>query len=402
MSGLAIEAATSHAEVAVCDLDGRLLAHEAEDVGHGHVRRLMPLVTRALARAGVGVHDLSWVAADLGPGSFTGVRVGLATAEALAMVAGGAVLGASSLAALALGSGSRRALVVPLIEGGKRDLYAGFFRADSRGTISLLAAPRVGSTAEILDAVREAHALIPETSVRFIGPGVPRERAALELAFPRGMTPEWRHAGLSAADLAAAVRSSQGPAAGLPAPRSGVHPLYVRPAQAEERVRRRALADEPIVVRPFTLEDVPPAAEIERQVFTDPWPESFFASELRTARMHARVAECRGRMVGYSMAWLGQGVGHLGNLAVVPDQRRRGVATRLLADLFGRARELAINSLTLEVRVANFEAQWLYRRHGFRLAGLRRRYYRDTGEDALVMEWRPTPSAVSSSLEAHP
>jgi ribosomal-protein-alanine N-acetyltransferase len=101
------------------------------------------------------------------------------------------------------------------------------------------------------------------------------------------------------------------------------------------------------------------------------------------------------------MAWLGQGAGHLGNLAVVPDQRRRGVATRLLADLFDRARELAINSLTLEVRVSNFEAQWLYRRHGFRLAGLRRRYYRDTGEDALVMEWRSTPSTVSNSLGAH-
>jgi ribosomal-protein-alanine N-acetyltransferase len=88
------------------------------------------------------------------------------------------------------------------------------------------------------------------------------------------------------------------------------------------------------------------------------------------------------------MAWLGAGTGHLGNLAVVPGRRRRGVARRLLEDLLSRARAEGAGRLTLEVRVSNFAAQGLYRAHGFRLAGLRRRYYRDTGEDALIMEWR--------------
>jgi hypothetical protein len=60
----------------------------------------------------------------------------------------------------------------------------------------------------------------------------------------------------------------------------------------------------------------------------------------------------------------------------------------LLEDLLERARAVAAESLTLEVRVANFAAQALYRAYGFRLAGLRRGYYRDTGEDALVMAWR--------------
>ena len=97
-------------------------------------------------------------------------------------------------------------------------------------------------------------------------------------------------------------------------------------------------------------------------------------------------------MLFRSRAWLGEGTGHLGNLAVVPGRRRRGIARRLVEDLLDRARGLGIDALALEVRVSNFPAQGLYRAHGFRLAGLRRGYYRDTGEDALVMEWRaPAP-----------
>jgi ribosomal-protein-alanine N-acetyltransferase len=88
------------------------------------------------------------------------------------------------------------------------------------------------------------------------------------------------------------------------------------------------------------------------------------------------------------VAWLGAGEGHLGNLAVVPGARRRGVATALVEDLLREARTRDVEVVTLEVRVSNFAAQALYRRHGFRLAALRRGYYRDTGEDALVMEWR--------------
>jgi ribosomal-protein-alanine N-acetyltransferase len=104
--------------------------------------------------------------------------------------------------------------------------------------------------------------------------------------------------------------------------------------------------------------------------------------------VYAVIAERSGRLAGYLVAWLAEGAGHIGNLAVIPGERRRGVARHLLADLLDRAGSLRIRSLVLEVRVSNFAAQALYRAHGFRLAGLRRGYYRDTGEDALIMEWR--------------
>ncbi|TMQ72463.1 MAG: tRNA (adenosine(37)-N6)-threonylcarbamoyltransferase complex dimerization subunit type 1 TsaB [Candidatus Eisenbacteria bacterium] len=390
MIGLAIEAATEHVEILVRGAQGETLAAEVEEVGHGHTRRLTPLVALALARARVRPAELGWVAADLGPGSFTGVRVGLATAEALALASGAAVLGASSLAALALASGASGALVVPLVPAGRRDVYAGFFRADRRGTVSLLAAPRVGTTAEILAAVAEALPLLGRAAVRFVGPGAAREQALLEAAHPGSTTPGVRFGGLSADDLAHAARSGLGPRAGLPGTAEGMRPMYVRPAQAEERVRHRVTAADPVTLRPMAPTDLPAIAQVEREVFSDPWPESFFLGEITRPHVHAFVAESGGALAGYSVAWLAAGTGHLGNLAVLPGHRRRGIARRLLTHLMADATAQGCEGIALEVRVSNFAAQGLYRAHGFRLAGLRRGYYRDTGEDALVMAWHAT------------
>jgi ribosomal-protein-alanine N-acetyltransferase len=314
--------------------------------------------------------------------------VGLATARALALASGARMLGASSLAALALSTRARRALICPMVPAGRRDAYVGFFRADTRGTVCLAAGPIVAALEPALAAIEEARRATGVTGVRCVGPAVERWREALEHAFPACAEEPWRFGGLSALDLAAATRSGRGPAAGLPAERDPLQPLYVRSAQAEERVRHQAAACEPTTLRPLTAADVPAVAAIERQVFPDPWPESFFHGELEHPMVYARIAERGGRLAGYSIAWVGAGGGHLGNLAVVPEARRRGVAHALMSDLRERARLVRAESLTLEVRASNFAAQALYRAHGFRLAGLRRGYYRDTGEDALVMEWR--------------
>jgi tRNA threonylcarbamoyl adenosine modification protein YeaZ/ribosomal-protein-alanine acetyltransferase len=404
MSGIAIECATERAEVRVEDAAGAVLANRVETVGHSHTRRLAPIVREVLEEAGIAAVDLEWVAADLGPGSFTGVRVGLATARALAWVAGAELYGASSLAALAGATHARSALVVPLVGAGRRDLYAGCFRADSRGRVRVLTAARVGPVEAAIDAVAEALPLLgARARVKFVGPGAAREREKLEALFPGSTLGEHRFEGLSAGDLAIVARSGGGPAAGLPATGARFTPMYVRPAQAESRVRHRALEAQRVTVRPMRADDVAAIAAIEREVFTDPWSAAFFRGELNQTGVWARVAEWApgrdagtpARLAGYLMAWIGPYEGHLGNLAVVPGLRRHGIATALLEDLFERANAEGTSTLSLEVRVSNAAAQALYQAHGFRLAGLRRGYYRDTGEDALILvrvETAPTPA----------
>jgi tRNA threonylcarbamoyl adenosine modification protein YeaZ/ribosomal-protein-alanine acetyltransferase len=392
VTGLAIEAATEHVEIAVVSPDG-VLAHVTEDVGHGHTRRLTPLVMRALGEANARPDALSWVAADLGPGSFTGVRVGLATARAFAFASGARLAGASSLASLAHASPARRALVVPLVGAGRRDVYAGFFRVDARGFTTLLAAPRVLPADGLREAVAEAHALLPGFAVRFVGPGAGREREKLEALYPTSTAHAFRHEGLSALDLAGAARLGHGPGGGLPGAGHEAEPVYVRSAQAEERVRRAVAGAVPMTVRAMREDDVPAIAPIERRVFSDPWPESFFRNALAAAgragegafHTWARVAEREGALAGYSLANIEPPIATLENLATVPGQRRNGVARALLADLLEHCESRRVREVTLEVRVSNDAAQGLYRGYGFRLAGLRRGYYRQPPEDALVM-----------------
>lgn len=407
MSGLAIEAATEHVEVAVVSADG-VLAHRTEDVGHGHTRRLTPLVREALAEAGLGPAALSWVAADLGPGSFTGVRVGLATAEAFAFAAGAKLLGASGLAALAHASPARRALVVPLVGAGRRDVYAGFFRVDARGVTSLVAAPRVLPAEALREAVDEVRALLPGVALRFVGPGAGRERERLERFYPTSTALEFRHGGLSALDLALAARLGRGPGAGLPAEGHEAEPVYVRSAQAEERVRRAVAGAVPVAVRAMAEGDIPVVHDIEGRVFSDPWPARFFhdvlarrgeASAEAALRVWARVAERAGAIAGYSIALVEEGSATLENIATVPGQRRNGVARALLADLFEHCEALRVREVTLEVRASNDAGQGLYRGYGFRLAGLRRGYYQRPAEDALVMA-APLATALAAARAA--
>ena len=389
MSGLAIECASGRIDVLVMDGEGAERGRCVEQVDHGHARRLAGLVAQALGQAHLAPTDLEWIATDLGPGSFTGVRVGLATAHALALAGGARVIGASSLAALAHAAAGRRAVVVPLVPAGKSEVYAGFHRADARGAIRLVAAPRVLTLPGLLGAVEECRTVTGVAAVRLLGPGVPRWRDELEREWPGSTQEAARFEGLSAADLAAAARSGAGPAAGLPARGDEPRPLYVRSAQAEERVRHRVTAAHPPHLRGLEPADVPAVAAIEVRIFSDPWPASFFIGELAHPFVYARVAELGEELAGYSVALLGGGIGHLGNLAVVPEARRRGVAAALLIDVLERAREAGVARVGLEVRVSNFAAQALYRAHGFRATGVRQAYYRDTGEDALMMEWRP-------------
>jgi ribosomal-protein-alanine N-acetyltransferase len=387
--GLALETATDHVSVAVLTNGGAPGAHVVEEsVGHGHTRRLSAIVAAALATAGVHARDLGWIAADLGPGSFTGVRVGLATARALALASDARLLGASSLTALAHAAGTQRSLVLPLVGAGRRDLYLGFYRSDAQGRVHLLAAPRVGPPDELLEAVAEAHAVVGDLAVRFVGPGAGRERDRLEAAWPGSTASAFRHDGLSALDLATAVRVDGGPGEGLPAPGHETEPAYVRPAQAEERVRHQVMGLRPPGIRTLTLADLPIVQELEHHLFSDPWPPSFFLEALTDPDAVTLVAVRDGEVAGYLVASLLPPEGELQNLATAHAHQRGGIARALMLELLAICRAREVEELRLEVRVSNAAAQNLYRSLGFRLVGLRRGYYKAPVEDAILMGLR--------------
>ena len=139
-------------------------------------------------------------------------------------------------------------------------------------------------------------------------------------------------------------------------------------------------------IRKMTEADVPAVGELDRLSFTLPWPERSFQFEV-TSNPASRclVAEVEGRVVGAVVAWLLVDELHIATLATHPEFRRQGVAQALLTAVLRRgAQEGAVSSF-LEVRAGNLAAQALYRKFGYEATGLRRRYYRDNDEDAILM-----------------
>jgi len=142
-----------------------------------------------------------------------------------------------------------------------------------------------------------------------------------------------------------------------------------------------------IEIRPLGLSDLGSIDAIEQRAYRTPWSRSMFASELAKASSICLGAWEGERLVGYCVNSRYVDAWHIMNVAVDPDLQRRGVATRLLERLFELTRDDQRRGYTLEVRISNTDAITLYENLGFVRQGIRRAYYTDNREDALIM-WR--------------
>ena len=140
-----------------------------------------------------------------------------------------------------------------------------------------------------------------------------------------------------------------------------------------------------ISIRTLTYPDLPRVMAIERRAFPTAWSLSMFVLEISKPSSICLAAIQGDELIGYLVCAKYAEAHHLMNVAVAPERRRQGIARALIDELLERAGADA--SVTLEVRVSNTAAIALYESYGFRSVGTRRRYYADTGEDAIIM-WR--------------
>ena len=144
-----------------------------------------------------------------------------------------------------------------------------------------------------------------------------------------------------------------------------------------------------IKVAPMKLEDLNEVLEIEVLAFATPWSRNSFLYELleNERAFYLTAKNEYGRVIGYVGMWIVFDEGHITNLATHPQYRRQGVARKLMNELIAVSKERGVRYLTLEVRRTNNEAQELYQKLGFVHMGVRRKYYLDNNEDALIM-WK--------------
>jgi ribosomal-protein-alanine N-acetyltransferase len=139
-------------------------------------------------------------------------------------------------------------------------------------------------------------------------------------------------------------------------------------------------------LRRLGLGDLDAIERIERASYPTPWSRSMFASELDET----------GTLVGYLVLSRYVDAWHVMNVAVAPERRRQGIASALLHRLLELTKDDALRGYTLEVRISNLGAIRLYERFGFRRKGIRRGYYTDNREDALIM-WRDADAPDAES-----
>ncbi len=140
-----------------------------------------------------------------------------------------------------------------------------------------------------------------------------------------------------------------------------------------------------VQIRRMRREDLVRVMEIERECFSAPWSEHAYLTEINNRSAYYVVAVFECSVVGYAGMWLVMDEAHITTLGVAPSYRRRRIAEQLIINLLEEAKRRGARRATLEVRESNIAAQSLYKKYGFVPIAIRRGYYTDNRENAIVM-----------------
>lgn len=148
------------------------------------------------------------------------------------------------------------------------------------------------------------------------------------------------------------------------------------------------MSTECVSISYMKIEDVEDILVVENLCFPVPWLKESFIQELSNKSLTRYIcAKTEGRAIAYAGMWKIFDEGHITNIAVHPEYRKKGIGGMLVYHLINIARQENIKKMTLEVRKSNIAAQRLYFKYGFEIKGVRKGYYSDNGEDAIIM-WK--------------
>ena len=410
---LAVDTSTDMLACAVCRVgaDGSVSVLAAGD--HMCRRRanveLVSTVQRVLSDAGLSMGDVDAVLTGRGPGSFTGVRIGVATAKGLACGAGLPLFGTSALDAMAWaawGTGVRGQLAVAG-DAMRGEVYPGIYQLDEAGARRTFPAETVVKA----DAcVSEWAARSDAAELTLTGNGLAKYRARFEAAGLTSFSPEeaWYRTGEGLVRAAVEAGALAGPAAQSGDP-ALVLPIYTRLSDAEEAERTRLGLKEPATVeltgvddalagihlqlRPMTVNDTAAVATLEAAAYEGsahtPWTERMFYEELTQPGRSWWVAHDQGRVIGYAGGVLAGADFEVEEVVVDAARRREGIARRLVARVAYDAQMLGAHTASLEVDEKNEPARTLYAALGFVEEGRRPGYYPgaagEPAHDALIL-----------------
>ena len=378
---LAVESTGTVASAALY-ADGRVLAEYTLNDKLTHSQTLLPMIDEIFARSGRDKHAVSAIAVSRGPGSFTGLRIGAATAIGLGLALNVPLVPVSTLAAMASLVIGTDGLICPMMDARRSQVYTCVYEW-KEGALHPLMEECALSAAELAGRLNAFG-----RPVTVLGDGAAAYRPVLEeaLTVPWHMAPPYldgQRAGAVAVLGAALLEAGEAVAAG------DFRPVYLRASQAERERAKRIRKEAAVTVREGRPEDVPAVAAIELESFgpVNAWPESDFANALGEwkDRYQLFVAEKDGEVAGYLCVLYAADEADIGSIAVRPSARKNGIGRALLLAGLQWMAEHEITHAYLEVREGNAAARALYQKEGFREGGVRKDYYRHPTENAVIM-----------------
>ncbi|MEQ2957765.1 tRNA (adenosine(37)-N6)-threonylcarbamoyltransferase complex transferase subunit TsaD [Slackia piriformis] len=368
---------------------------------------LLHEVDALLAESGVSKEEIAAVVCGRGPGSFTGVRICMATAKGMASALEVPLLGVSTLDAVAWNAWASgvRGRVLVAADAMRKEVYPVLFDIDDQGVQRLTTDTVVkaaDATSWVLEALQTLGANQDQDSAldAILGDALVKYADIFE---PLGALVDESLWAVSGRGLLLAERAGGNPATLLP--------VYTRLSDAEENERIRLAKEDggknlrtgvqlfegsqdaaPLSYRPLDAAHAPDVAALESAVMgSDAWKASLVADELPRKDRTWWAAFDGNVLAGYCGGWIVDGQVQILKIATDPAYRRRGIAAELLALVASDARNLGATEMTLEVRASNAGAQTFYERMGLRNIGTRPHYYSDR-EDAVIMSG-PLPEA---------
>ncbi len=365
MKVLALDSTLAACSVAVVDGD-EVLANAWEAMTRGHAERMIPMTLEVMDRAGIAFDQLDLVAVTVGPGSFTGVRVGLAAARGLALAAGLPIAGFTTHETLAASvdanSFAGRSLAVAL-DARRGQIYLQTFAQDGAALSPPLIAER-------------ADCRLPQGSWLAVGSGADAfaDQAGVMID-PEEYLPDARR--VAALAIQRFVTDEE------PFPKTPPGPLYLRPADAK---RPGELA--PVKLRVAKPDENQALSDLHGRCFEEVWSADFIARVMERQNNFALVAvDPQGHEQGFAFVRQTADEAELLSVGVLESARKSGIGARLLAGVTDRVRSAGARYLFLEVAEDNLAARTLYARAGFKQTGRRKGYYENgkSSVDALTL-----------------
>lgn len=388
MRVLAIDSSGLTASVAIVE-EEVTIAEYTVNYKKTHSQTLLPMIDEMVKMTETDLDTIDAIAVAGGPGSFTGLRIGSATAKGLGLALDKPLIHIPTVDGLAYNVYGCEDLICPIMDARRNQVYTGMY------TFSWKAGEKENQCLRepVFQVLKMQMAISVEELIRrlnnygrrvvFVGDGVPVYKNVLAegLKVPYTFAPAYMNRQRAAVVGTLGIKYYK---AGKIETAMEHQPEYLRVSQAE-RERAEREKNSKITVHKMKFEKSAAVAEMEHQIFPDKWSERAVLDTLENEQTICLTAEKAGRLIGYLFAYVAADEADIARVAVLKESRKQGVGSELMKELKKVGQEQELKKLLLDVRRSNTAARAFYKKHGFTEDGVRPGFYEKPEEDAVLM-----------------